>query len=105
MSNIVDRFKSLVGKKTFTVKFVKKDGSERIMNAMLGVKKHVKGTMPDTTDKRNKTLYFTNMVGCYEMKGTSKDIDEKNYKTINLDTLVWLKANGKIFNKELEIVK
>lgn len=103
--SLVDKFKKLVGKKTFTVKFVKKDGTERVLNGMLGVKKHVKGTAPDTTEKRNKTLYFTNMVGCYEMKGTSTSVDEKNYKTINLDTLVWLKAKGKIYNNQLEIVK
>lgn len=105
MSNIVDRFKDLVKKKVFTVKFIKADGSERVMNAMLGVSRHVKGTAPLTTQKRSETLYFTNKIGCYEMKGTSKNVEAKNYKTISLDRIIWLKINGKIFNKDLQVVK
>lgn len=104
--SIVDRFKELVGNNIFTVKFIKKTtGEERVMNARLGVSKFVKGTMPEVTEKRKDTLYFTNKVGCYEMKGTSTDVDAKNYKTISLDSLLSLKVKGKVYNSQLEEVK
>ena len=91
----IERFKELVGKgQAFTVSFRKKDGSERIMNARLGVKKHVKGTNPEATKKRRDTIQANNMIGVYEMRGTSDRDGAENYRTINLNTLNWLKVGG-----------
>lgn len=74
------------------------------MNARLKVKKFVKGTQPEVTAKRNETLAAQNMIGVYEMRGTSNRIEEglptdsdfqaKNYRTLNLETLLGLNANG-----------
>lgn len=94
----IERFKELVkGGQAFTVSFRKKDGSERIMNARLGVKKHVKGSKPEVTAKRLDTIKANNMVGVFEMRGTSDRDGAENYRTINLDTLNWLKVGGAIY--------
>ena len=38
-----DELHKLVGSKIFSAKFTKKDGSDRVINCMLGVKKHLRG--------------------------------------------------------------
>jgi len=44
MEKRVEIIKEFVGKnKIFTATFIKKDGSTRVMNCQLGVKKHLKG--------------------------------------------------------------
>lgn len=94
----IKRFKELVGDgQVFTVSFRKKDGSERIMNARLGVKRYVKGTKPDVVEKRKNTLEANNLVGVFEMRGTSDRTGSDNYRTINLNTLNWLKVNGQVY--------
>lgn len=63
----------------FTVKFTKKDGSERIMTARLGVKVHTKGG-------NNTTAHIPNMLTVWEPK-------IKQYRNINLDTVHYVHAN------------
>lgn len=84
----IEEFKALVGGTIFTVKFIKKDGSERVMNARLGVAKYVKNSAPQITSKRSETLHLANKVGVFEMSG--------QYRTIDLNTIVWLKSRGKV---------
>jgi len=83
----VQSFREFVGKGIFTVVFVKKDGTLRVMNARLGVSKDVKGTKPEATAKRNATLLASNMIGVYEMP-------LQEYRTINLNTVRSISANG-----------
>lgn len=83
----IERFREFVGNGIFTVVFVKKDGTLRVMNARLGVFKHVLGTQPEVTEKRKATLTAQNMVGVYEMP-------KMQYRTINLNTIKSLTANG-----------
>jgi hypothetical protein len=64
--------------KFFTVKFIKKDGSERIMNARLGVKKYLKGG----------TLRYDPAVFNYI---TVWDRGSKEYRTVNANTIQNLK--------------
>lgn len=90
----IQEFKQFVGDKIFTAVFRKQDGTVRTMNARLKVAKYVKGTQPEITAKRKATLDAQNMVGVYEMKGTSTDVEEKNYRTLNLETILGLNANG-----------
>ena len=82
--------KSLVGSKFFTVDFIKKDGSLRVMNARLGVTKALKGG--EKTYNDNDFNYLTVF-----------DVKSKGYRTINLDTIQRLKVNGEtiIINKEV----
>lgn len=90
----IAEFRKFVGDKIFTAVFRKQDGSVRTMNARLKVAKYVKGTQPEVTAKRNATLAEQNMIGVYEMRGTSDRIEEQNYRTLNLETLLGLNANG-----------
>ena len=80
-------FREFVKGSVFTAVFTKKDGSVRTMNARLGVAKFVKGTAPEVTAKRNATLEAQNMVGVFEMP-------KMEYRTLNLETLIELRANG-----------
>ena len=71
--------KSLKGE-IFTVKFVKKDGTERVMNCRRGVSKGVKGT-------GNPLSIKTSVLRVFDMKKGA-------FRTINLKTVEWIKAGG-----------
>lgn len=75
------QFRDLVGNKFFTAKFKKKDGTIRVMNARLGVKKHLKGGKLGYDPK--KLNYVTVF-----------DMTKNAYRTLNLNTLVEVKTNG-----------
>lgn len=101
LNNItIEAFRNFVGDGIFTAVFKKKDGSIRTMNARIKVQKYVKGTAPEVTAKRKETLAKNNMVGVYEMKGTSDRMGAENYRTINLETLLELRANGQVLVNE-----
>lgn len=72
--------------KVFTVEFIKKDKSLRVMTARTGVKKHLFGGVSTIKDKEY-------LFGCFDMQ-------TGGYRCINLDTLRKVKANG----KEYEVV-
>lgn len=71
-----------LGNKIFTATFRKKDGSLRVMNCRLGVKKYLKGGQKSYNDDDFNYL-------------TVFDLSKKSYRTININTLLELKANGK----------
>lgn len=79
-----DQIKSIVKGKFFTATFVKKDGSVRTINGRLGVKRHLKGGS-------NTKAHLSNYITVYS-------IADKGYRSINTDTLIAIKANGKQFN-------
>ena len=82
-----EQLRQLVGDKIFTAKFIKKNGEERVMNCRLGVTKHLKGgTMKHDPSSLNHLVVF--------------DMQKKEYRTINVDTLVELKFEGKVLNFE-----
>jgi hypothetical protein len=87
MKMTIANFREWVGKSVFTVQFVKKDGTVRVMNAMLGVQKHVLGTQPEVTAKRKATLTAQNMLTVFDMQ-------KRLYRTINLETVQLLTAHG-----------
>lgn len=67
--------------KIFTVSFIKKDGSKRIMNAMLGVKKYLKGgELPYDAKSKGLLPVF--------------DLQKKAYRIISLDTVYNIKVDG-----------
>lgn len=75
--------RELVGNKFFSVIFTKKNGEMRKMTARLGVKKHLKGgQMKHNPDELNHLVVF--------------DMAKKEYRTINIDTLIELKFKGKM---------
>lgn len=78
--------REFVGKnKIFTATFIKKDGSTRVMNCQLGVKKHLKGgTQAYNPIERNLLTVF--------------DMQKGEYRMINISTLLQLKAHGDVIN-------
>jgi hypothetical protein len=68
--------------KIFTVVFIKKDGSERTMNARLGVKKYLKG---------GELKYNAAEMGLIPVY----DIQAKGYRMINTKTIQALNIGGK----------
>lgn len=78
-----EKFRKVVGSKFFTVKFKKKDGTTRILNGKLGVKKHLKG---------GEKKYDASSLGYI----TVYDAKNKGYRTLNLATLQELKC-GKVY--------
>ena len=82
-----DELHKLVGSKIFSAKFTKKDGSDRVINCMLGVKKHLRGG-ERTTKKEEFMIVF--------------DTIKKQYRNINLKTLDWIRFNGQLYTVELQ---
>jgi len=74
------------GNKIFKVRFVKKDGAIREMSARLGVKSHLRGGRSTITDEHSSIVVF--------------DMQKKEYRCINLDTLEEIKCG----NKHYEVV-
>lgn len=68
--------------KIFTVVFIKKDGTERTMNARLGVKKFLSG---------GKLRYDAGEMGYIPVY----DIQAKGYRIVNSSTIKKLKIGGK----------
>ena len=68
----------------FTVEFIKKDGSTRILNGRLGVEKYLKGG--DCTIDRSKFVIVY-------------DVQSKGYRAVNRDTILSVKIDGVKFCK------
>lgn len=75
--NIINK----TGGKIFTAQFVKKDGTVRDMNCRLGVTAHLKGgeLAFNPSDYKLKVVF---------------DVQKKQYRMINLDSLRALRFNG-----------
>jgi hypothetical protein len=72
-------FADFVGGQFFTVCFTKVDGTERILNGRLGVRKHVRGT---GNHKNNETLLIV------------WDCQKREYRSFHITTVQWVKAHG-----------
>lgn len=74
----------LLGDKIFTVTFVKKDGSIRVMNARRGVKKGVKGVgMSYNPTEKDLVVVF--------------DMQKEAFRMINAKTIMEVKADKKVY--------
>lgn len=74
------QFKDLVGNRIFGVTFIKADGTPRTYNARVNVSKHTKGG-------DNPVEHKSHLVTIFEM-------DKKQYRTLNLETVVDVKLKG-----------
>jgi hypothetical protein len=73
--------------KIFTVTFVKKDGSERTMNARLGVTVYLRGgQLAYDAESKGLLPVFDMQIG-----------GEKGYRIINLNTILSLKIGGNTY--------
>jgi hypothetical protein len=78
----IQEFKNEVKGNFFRACFVKKDGTFREMTARFGVKKYLKGgELKYSPEAHNYIVVF--------------DVDKKEYRTINMDKLIYLRYNGK----------
>lgn len=75
-NNFVSRILNSNGK-IFSVEFVKKDGSRRLMNCRLGVTKHLKGGSSTLDPNKFITVY---------------DLQSEGYRAINVDTILNVKG-------------
>jgi hypothetical protein len=75
-NNFVERILSSNGK-IFSVEFIKKDGSRRLLNCRLGVTKHLKGGSSTLDPDQFITVY---------------DLQSKGYRAINVDTILNVKG-------------
>jgi len=87
----ISRFKVLkiindTNGKIFAVRFIKKDGSIRMMLARLGVKHNLKGGTNGSSEK-NSLITVWDMVA-------------NGYRMVNLETLISLKVSG----REYEVI-
>jgi hypothetical protein len=65
--------------KMVTVSFIKKDGSLRVLNGRLGVKKYLKGGKINTNTDEYINIY---------------DVKNQGYRSINRSTIVALRMQG-----------
>ena len=72
-------FEKFVGNRFFTVKFVKKNGLDRVMTCRLNVNKHSKGGEQSASIDKY-------IVGWEPATG--------QYRNINIETLQWVKCRG-----------
>ena len=72
--------------KIANIEFIKKDGSLRSMTCRKSVKKHLKGG--ESTIKHK-----TNLISVYDLKA-------KGYRCFDINKVVKIKTNGKIYNVE-----
>ena len=79
--------KKLVGNQFFSATFVKRNGEVRKMLCRLKVKSYLKGGQ--------KRYNYDNLLTVF-------DIKKMQYRTINLDKLINLKAKGKVYAGSLE---
>lgn len=77
-------FRQLVGNKVFTATFTKKDGTERTMNGRLDVAKYTKGGS-------NNQEHCNHLITVFEM-------NKKQYRTLNLNTLRQIKCGGEVID-------
>jgi hypothetical protein len=65
--------------KMLTVTFIKQDGTERVLNGRIGVRKYIKGS----TLNKNSTDYIT-----------MYDVQNKGYRSVNRDSIVAVRCEG-----------
>lgn len=65
--------------KMVTVTFIKNDGSERVINGRIGVKKYIKGSSVNRNNENYITFY---------------DVQNKGYRSINRETIVGIRCDG-----------
>lgn len=88
----LQKFLELIGNgRFFTCAFVKKDGSKRILNGRSGVKRYVKGVGMSyvPADKGLATVF---------------DTQKREYRSIKTDSVEYLIANGRVYDKDGNVV-
>lgn len=91
-SEAIELIKGLASNSIFSVKFIKKDGSERLMNSIRKTQKGVKGEglKFDANEK--------GLMPLYDLQLAKSGVEEsKCWRMINFHTLFEVKTNGEIY--------
>lgn len=83
--NSIELLKKMIGNSIVTIKFLKKNGEERILNGRFGVRKHLKGVGLSYNPEDNDNLII------YDLKN-------KGYRTININRILEIKSDGKVIS-------
>lgn len=81
MDNFIKQVLRATDGKFFTVTFIKKDGTLRVMNCRLGVTKHLKGGVSTLDAEKYLTVW---------------DLHAKGYRAINFDTVQSVVVDGHV---------
>lgn len=106
MTMTPEQIKKLVGRRFFTVTFIKKgDGSTRVMNARVAIKKYVKGTGHPIEDGRLGT--WDRQKFSENLKSGMKrwDAGHSSYRSLWPDSILSLKVGHKIYDKDGKEIK
>lgn len=84
----LEQLKKELGTRIFSATFIKKNGELRKMHCRLKVTKHLKG------GEKKYDSEALNYLTVYDLK-------KKDYRTINLSSLIELKYNGNILKRKV----
>lgn len=85
---VVEMIQNLKGGSIYSVKFIKKDGTERLMNSIKGTSKGVNGEGKKFSDEEKGLL------SVFDMQLRSKGVEEhKCWRSVNLSTILEFTAN------------
>jgi hypothetical protein len=88
---LVDAFLEVVGGGFFTVQFMKKDNTTRVMRCRKGVKKHLKGGVSTIKDKKE-------LISVYSL-------DVESYRCFDKNKVIEIKGAGaRIMTSSVEVV-
>ena len=90
--NAITLIKELAGNSIYSVKFIKKDGSERLMNSIRRTRKGVngEGLKYDPATK--------NLMPVYDLQLAKSGVEEsKCWRMISFNTIFEIKANGETY--------
>jgi hypothetical protein len=87
-NNVIRMIQDLKGGTIYSVKFIKKDGSERLMNSIKGTSKGVNGTGKKFSDEEK------GLMSVYDLQLRMKGVEEhKCWRSVNLQTIMEVVVN------------
>jgi hypothetical protein len=95
IDDIIDFWEKIISNDIVTVKFIKKDGTERIMNATLNFKRIPKEHHP-------KDFNFAKVLKLVKTSGIVHifDLDKVEWRSIPFKNVEWLKTKNKQYLKK-----
>lgn len=90
---INDFLKEFAEDSIFSVKFIKADGSERMMRCRTGVKKYINPQTKGMSDGQLQNLKDNNILRVFDM-------EKQAYRSIPCDSVLEIKGQGLQFSRE-----
>jgi hypothetical protein len=88
----IELIKGLAGNSIYSVKFIKKDGSERLMNSIRRTQKGVSGEgLKFDADAKG-------LMPVYDLQLAKSGVEEKKcWRMVNFETVFEVKTNGEVY--------